>query len=124
MVGKANVWEDFCTPVEVEPNTDYILMFKFCCPSGYTRANWEHRRAYIWDSTWVYASGENSLTDSRLLGYSAPWTNGASSVLQDYSVTFNSGNNKRIRIQFGFGDCYDEARVRMVFAGFRLKKVI
>jgi len=123
MLAASGHWESFILALTVEPNTDYRLSFQFNSPTGYRSNGYEHRRAYVWDSTWVYTSGENSLTNAHLLGYSDVWTTSASETPVDYSVSFNSGNNSIIRIQFGLGVVYDDSRATMVWRDIRVRKV-
>lgn len=118
-----NGWEDFELTVEVEPDSEYELTFDFNTPTGYRSGNVEHRRAYVWNSTWIYTNAANSLTDNHLLGYSEPWETDASDTPTAYTVSFASGGNSIIKIQFGLGDVTDNVWTTMVWRNIKLIKV-
>ena len=119
----ASGWEDYYTEVAVEPDTDYIVTVLYNCPNGYSSYNNEGRRVYVWNQSWTYSNASPSLSDARLLGYSAKFPNTASDTPTQFSVQFNSGSNTKVYLEFNFGDVYDGSSATMLFQKICIREV-
>ena len=115
-------WESVVLEAEVETDTDYVLSLYENCPAGYTVGSGNSRRAFVWSQDWAYSNADRSLTDSKLLGYTDTWATAASDVPVQYTTSFNSGSNSKIRIELTFGSLTDDQNVTMLFRSIRLKK--
>ena len=122
MTATPSVWEDFHVTVPVKKNTSYRLTFDFYTPDGFTMLSNESRRAYVWDSTWTYTSGANSLEDARLLGYSDEWDKIASVTAKTYNAYFYTGDNELVTIQLGLGSVYDGVQYTLIFADIEVNE--
>ena len=122
-VGAVSGWEDYYTEIDVEQNTDYIVTVLYNCPNGYTSNNNEGRRVFAWSQDWAYSNNSPNLSDARLLGYSAKYSNAASDTPTALTVRFNSGSNTKVKLEINFGDVKDGTSVNMVFQGMTVREV-
>ena len=116
-------WEDYYTEIDVEQNTDYIVTVLYNCPNGYTSNNNEGRRVFAWSQDWAYSNNSPNLSDARLLGYSAKYSNAASDTPTALIVQFNSGSNTKVKLEINFGDVKDGTSANMVFQGMTVREV-
>jgi hypothetical protein len=111
----ASGWEDFVTEIDVEEDTDYLVTVIYNCPSGYRSYNNEGRRVYVWNQTWTYTNASPNLSDNRLLGYSAKFSEVASDEPKMFTVRFNSGSNTKVKLEINVADVYDGSSATMIF---------
>jgi hypothetical protein len=109
-------YERFYHEFEVEPNTNYVFSFDFCCPTGFKYGGYS---GVYDDYMYILPCTEDALSkineihqslkimDSILLAKSKSYPTEASEIYDKYELNFNTGENTSIYIVFDFGQVKD-----------------
>lgn len=115
-------WESLITELAVDPNTDYELTFLYNCPTGCSGSG-NSRRAFVWAQDWVYTNEDRNMSSGYLLGYSDVWGTASSQTPTQYTARFNSGSNRKVKIELTFGGLSDNQMIDMLFHSIKVRKV-
>lgn len=109
----ADGYEHYYTPVIVAPNTDYVWHLQFCSPSGFS-CGYGQSDEYIGVSANAPTTTQ-AFPVSDFLAHTTALNKSASSTMQDYTVTFNSGNRSTIYLVVDTGYMIDGVTVTLKY---------
>lgn len=127
-------YERFYTVVDnIQPNTDYILTFDFCTPSGFSWGNYENRQdvcLFVVPGSQIDKLNDNSKgflnpgLGLTILARSDKFNVSPNDNYTKYTLSFNSGNNNSICISLDFGYIKDGTLTEFKFKGLELRRDI
>lgn len=109
----ADGYEHFYTAVSVEQNTDYVWNLQFCSPSGFI-CDYGQNAEYIGVSATAPTTTQ-AFPVSNFLAHTSELNKNARQTLQDYTVTFNSGNRSTIYLVVDTGYMRDGVTVTLKY---------
>lgn len=102
-----NRWERLYKSFTVEKNTDYVVTFKFCSPTGYQAGVSGMPYQYVYVNTTAPNADKETEVNYPFIAKSRGLDTSPSNKYQDYEIKFNSGNYTTLYLNFDFGYMQD-----------------